>query len=57
MDAAVSLNVYNDHIKKINVEKIISDFKEDDFVYIHNVESSYYNTAWTLSQILKFKLL
>ena len=52
MDAAVSLNVYNDHIKKINVEKIISDFKEDDFVYIHNVESSYYNTAWTLSQIL-----
>lgn len=52
MDAAISLNVYNDRIKKINVEKIISDFKEDNFTYIHNVESSYGSTAWTLSQII-----
>ena len=52
MDAAVSLNIYNDHIKKINVEKIISDFKEDNFTYIHNVDSSYNSTAWTLSQII-----
>ena len=52
MDAAVSLNIYNDHIKKINVEKIISDFKEDNFTYIHNVDSSYNSKAWTLSQII-----
>ena len=52
MDGATSLNVYNDHIKKINVEKIISDFKEDNFTYIHNVDSSYNSTAWTLSQII-----
>jgi len=52
MDGAASLNVYNDHIKKINLEKIISDFKEDNFTYIHNVDSSYDSTAWTLSQII-----
>ena len=52
MDGAVSLNVYNDHIKKINLEKIISDFKEDNFTYIHNVNSSYDYTVWTLSQII-----
>ena len=52
MDGAASLNVYNDHIKKINLEKIISDFKEDNFTYIHNVDSSYDSTEWTLSQII-----
>ena len=37
MDGAISLNVYNDRIKKINLTKIISDFKKDNFIYIHDV--------------------
>ena len=52
MDGATSLNVYNDRIKKINIDGIISDFKKDNFTYINNVDSSYNNTAWTLSQII-----
>jgi len=52
MDGAISLNVYNEYIKKINVDKIISEYKKDNFTYIHNVDSSYNSTAWTLSQII-----
>ena len=52
MDGAISLNVYNDRIKKINLTKIISDFKKDNFIYIHDVNSSYTSTATTLAQIL-----
>ena len=52
MDGAISLNIYNDRIKKINLTKIISEFKKDNFIYIHDVDSSYPSTATTLSQIL-----
>ena len=52
MDGAISLNIYNDRIKKINLTKIISEFKKDNFIYIHDVNSSYTSTATTLAQII-----
>ena len=37
MDSAIPLNNYSEHFKEIDVNKIITDFKKMDFIYIDDV--------------------
>ena len=51
-DGADPLKTYNDHIGKVDVEKIVFELEKLDFTYIDDVASSYDLTKYTLSQIL-----
>ena len=52
VDGATTLQKFNDNFKEIDIDKIIFDFKKMNFTYIDGVNSSYNNSALTLSQIL-----
>ena len=52
VDAATTLQNFNDNFKEIDIDKIIFDFKKMNFTYIDGVNSSYNNSTLTLSQIL-----
>lgn len=52
VDGVTTLQKFNDNFKEIDIDKIISDFKKMNFTYIDGVNSSYNNSATTLSQIL-----
>ena len=52
VDAATTLQNFNDNFKEIDIDKIIFDFKKMNFTYIDGVNASYNDTVLTLSQIL-----